>query len=715
MLLRDAPPEPIRLQTAAIAPGVVLALLPDADEQEEMRESFAMPHRVPYGTVSVSHGGRSRRIAALRLGEDGAGFEPGEVGLGRMAAPLDEASRRRLLSFLLGFCRSAFRLGSSPTFASTCRRLVVEAVPCAGVAVPVARLSPGLILVRGVTVPAGSMLHLVGEQAAFPSAMRGSGCVADASWGGLQVVERPAPGSVLLADCAQPLHWVIEAEAAGLPHLLELVEAGAPGAAALRAACLAALAPLAVAGSAEAALVSDIQLVSPVPARVHDDPAAAVGGALELAVADEDGGIFLRGWFRDPLGLVSGLSLLTVAGAEEIAPEALHRVRRPDLAKRLAAAAHGQEPRPGFLARVVDPSRGHTRQPQVLLRLRSGAMVILAPTVRSLDAAAARDAVLGSVDLAEAGTRLFDGCIAPATRALHSQALRERGTPTVTRIGRQVVRPEVSLLVPVYRNLGFLRAQMAALSGDPGLRRTELVLALDSPEQQAELEHLLRGLHLLHDFPVTLVVMARNCGFAAATNAAAEHARAPVLMMLNSDVVPARPGWLSMMLAALRSRGVGAVGPKLLFDDDSIQHAGMHYERDTDGIWFNRHYHKGMPRSWAPAMRARRVPGVTGGALMLRASSFAAVGGVCEDYVIGDYEDSDLCLRLQGRGETIAYVPGAELYHFERRSMSLHGGYSRTLASSYNRRLHHLRWDAAMESVMRAARGRDAAGHGDRA
>ncbi len=64
--------------------------------------------------------------------------------------------------------------------------------------------------------------------------------------------------------------------------------------------------------------------------------------------------------------------------------------------------------------------------------------------------------------------------------------------------------------------------------------------------------------------------------------------------------------------------GVGAVGPKLLFDDGSIQHAGLFFQRDPDGMWLNAHYHKGMPRAWPQGCARRRVPGVTGAALLVR-------------------------------------------------------------------------------------------------
>jgi GT2 family glycosyltransferase len=201
-----------------------------------------------------------------------------------------------------------------------------------------------------------------------------------------------------------------------------------------------------------------------------------------------------------------------------------------------------------------------------------------------------------------------------------------------------------------------------------------------------------------------LVVMPRNLGYAAANNAGAAVARGAALLLLNSDVVPARPGWLTAMRGALAGKGVGAVGPKLLFDDGSLQHAGLLFRRDEAGIWFNAHYHKGLPRGWAPANRRRAVPGVTGAALMVRRALFEALGGISEDYIIGDYEDSDFCLRLRATGASIVYVPEAELFHFERRSIHLHSGYTRTLASLYNRRLHHRRWDGAMATLM-ARRG----------
>ena len=204
--------------------------------------------------------------------------------------------------------------------------------------------------------------------------------------------------------------------------------------------------------------------------------------------------------------------------------------------------------------------------------------------------------------------------------------------------------------------------------------------------------------------------MPGNFGYAAACNAGARQASASVLLLLNSDVIPSGPGWLTTLMAPLTDAKVTAVGPKLLFEDGSIQHAGLYFERDEDGLWFNRHYHKGMPRRWPAANLRATVPGVTGAALLVRRSMFEWVGGICEDYVIGDYEDSDFCLRMRESGGRTVYVPRAELFHFERRSIHLHQGYTQTHASLYNRLLHHERWDGSMAAAMDEAgsRGRSA-------
>jgi GT2 family glycosyltransferase len=456
-------------------------------------------------------------------------------------------------------------------------------------------------------------------------------------------------------------------------------------------------------------LLRDLQLLAPAARpRQLAQPDRPFGAALEMALCDHGGGAFFRGWIRDPLGLVAGATLCSPYGERPVPVASLGRFARPDLVERFADSPFGGAGhRPGFVAHLEDAAVRPVSQWSMRVELTTGDSVTLVAPPAILHPQRARDAVLGAVAPGDVTPALMETCIAPAVAPLHRAVLALRQPPEEIQIGsapQAAGGPSstVSVVVPLYRNLRFLRPQYASLARDPALREAaELIYVLDSPEQLGEVEHLLRGLHGLYRMPLRLLAHPANFGYATACNAGAAVARAPVLLMLNSDVVPASRDWLRPLLAALEGEpALAAVGPKLLFEDGSLQHAGLFFEQGPGGEWFNNHYHKGFPRAFPGARRARLVPAVTGAALCVRRAAFEAAGGFCTDYVIGDYEDSDLCLKLRAGGGEIAYVPESELYHFERQSIREHAGYARTLAAAYNRRLHHQRWASTIAQLM---------------
>lgn len=85
-------------------------------------------------------------------------------------------------------------------------------------------------------------------------------------------------------------------------------------------------------------------------------------------------------------------------------------------------------------------------------------------------------------------------------------------------------------------------------------------------------------------------------------------------------------------------------------------------------MWTNEHYFKGLHSDLPAANVPRQVPAVTGACLMIDARVYAAVGGLSGIYIQGDYEDSDLCLRLLQTGRENWYFPQVTLYHLEAQS-----------------------------------------------
>jgi GT2 family glycosyltransferase len=448
--------------------------------------------------------------------------------------------------------------------------------------------------------------------------------------------------------------------------------------------------------------IRDAQLLAMAPPRAAAEPSNAIAASIDRALSDHAGGVFAYGWIQDPLKLMRGMTLRGPFGAVAIPPGAMFPITRADVTKRFENAPFGNpDTRPGFVVHIPDAGAGPVAQWRMELALGSGQAIELIAGPALLPAAQAREAVLRAVNPLDVGPDLLDRCIAPAAQRLHAAASAQPVGLDIVQIGAPPQAPPVSIVIPLYRNLRFVRHQVAAFARDPFLLGCQVIMVLDSPEQRAEAEHLLRGVCGLAGLSVTLALHGRNAGYATACNSGASLATAPHLLQLNSDVIPDRNGWLELLLRRLASdRGIGCVGPKLMFDDGSLQHAGLYFARGPHDDWYNCHYFKGFPRHYREANQARRVPGVTGAAMLMPRAAWDEVGGFHADYIVGDYEDSDLCLRLRQAGFDIWYEPAAELFHFERQSIAQHGGYSGTVAAAYNRRLHHRRWADTIEQVM---------------
>jgi GT2 family glycosyltransferase len=675
-------------------------------------------------TVPTSWGGE-RTLAVLRC-HAGAGTltfhdetgqpvastsatAPTDFDAGLLMSGLDGTARLRIVRLLLDFCRSAFSLQNDARFAGLCRRLILELSPTPSVLA--ARCAPTrqLVLCDG-SVSAGfgevnATVVLTGTAMRRLDVSPAVGTVPDKR-GRLPihlVIDRALCGSetlvVLLGRTGLACRTVTGASAE-LPTLLEWLERRKPCPAALRDHVMRALANRAADEPQAAAAVRELQVLLPLPRRHVASPDRPVGGDIDVAISTGNGGLFVAGWLHDPHGMVEGLRVTSPFGDERTITDLPHRFPREDVSAIYKSSAPAGFA--AFLAGATDPAP--VLQYRCEFLLRSGGRIDIVPPPRPLNPADVRAAVLGSMPPAFVTLAALESCIGPAAAPIHAALVSNLTAPEIVRYGAPVADPAVSVIIPLYRNLEFLRFQLAAFAIDPamnGADSAEIILVLDSPEQRAELQHYLHGLFGLYGMPLTLVVHASNHGYSSANNSGAAIARGRHLLFLNSDVIPDRPGWLPLLVAGLEaSPETGAVGPKLLFEDDSLQHAGLFFGRDYRGRWINQHYHKGMPRDFAPACRPRAVPGVTGACLLMPRTVFDEVGGFTRDYIIGDYEDSDLCLKIRATGREIHYLPAAELYHLERQSISRHAGYTRGVASEYNAWLHAGRWSDLMEDLM---------------
>lgn len=610
---------------------------------------------------------------------------------------LDETGKLRLVRQLLDVCRDLFQLKHDTAYGRLCRSLLTDLAPHAASLTPEAVISQHLAL-AGMPVPGhiGDIVDviIIGDRGITIGLHKPLKVGKGRS---LILLDRAAlkVGSLLVVVGSQGFATARIAAQPQTPFLAWL-QANKPIATTTRAFVMRCVAEIADEDTSAAALLRELELFQPAVRRNLTDKKMPVGAAIELLIGDGQGGIFVKGWVRDPHQLTREAHLVAVGIKSQRLDDIWLRFPRPDIDKHY----DGHSGTLGFVAFLPDVGtiRG---QAKVELQLGSGATLEILARPAQGTPVQLRDAVLGGVPPEHLTTEAIARVIAPAAVPLHGQHLAARREPDIVQLGTRPKKPLYSLIIPLYRNLDYLRFQIGSFATDPEMAQAEIIFVLDSPEQRPDLVHFLSGLHQLYALSMTIMIMSGNFGYAAANNAGAAIAQGKFLVLLNSDVVPEAAGWLQKLVAPLlKGRDVVASGARLLFDDHSLQHAGMRFTRDAGGHWLNLHYHKGAPRDFAPALETRSVPAVTGAALLVRRQAFLDVGGFTEDYIIGDYEDSDLCLKLRAAGGDIYYCPEAVLFHFERKSINRHAGYQRSVAGLYNRWLAGQRWGSAMQALM---------------
>jgi len=262
--------------------------------------------------------------------------------------------------------------------------------------------------------------------------------------------------------------------------------------------------------------------------------------------------------------------------------------------------------------------------------------------------------------------------------------------------GPTLEQPRASVVVPLYGRFDFVEHQMLEWVKDLAVgTEIELIYVVDDPNIAEAMFHEAIMLYRMYKVPFRVAISGHNRGFSAANNLGASQARGEILVFLNSDVIPCRPGWISGLCDVLQANPqYGAVGPRLLYPDGSIQHAGMKFMWHPEfNVWTNQHPYSGLMPEHDPAHTLTSMPAITGACLVIPRLHFKAVAGWDTDYLVGDFEDSDLCLKLRAQGLEIGYVPDFELIHLERQSIPLlgNGGYRQQL-TLLNARRHQQRW-----------------------
>ena len=245
------------------------------------------------------------------------------------------------------------------------------------------------------------------------------------------------------------------------------------------------------------------------------------------------------------------------------------------------------------------------------------------------------------------------------------------GTPGYYKTDYTMAHPgRVSILIPTCDHIRDLETCVESIYARTTYPDFEILLIENNSKEEQTFRSYER---MRKEHPDTLKVVTwtgKGFNYSALNNFGARYATGEYLLLLNNDTEVITPGWLEEMVMYAQQKRVGCVGAKLLYPDDTIQHAGVGF--GIGGV--AGHLHKYFPATSDGYMGrlnyVQDVYGDTAACLLIRKEIYDEVHGLDESYAVA-FNDVDFCVRVREAGYTNVFTPFAQLYHYESKSRGM--------------------------------------------
>jgi GT2 family glycosyltransferase len=222
--------------------------------------------------------------------------------------------------------------------------------------------------------------------------------------------------------------------------------------------------------------------------------------------------------------------------------------------------------------------------------------------------------------------------------------------------------PLASILIPTRNGLKLLRNCIDSIETLTRYSSYEIIVIDNGSDEPATLEYL-RELETRE--AVRVIRDDRPFNYSALNNLAASVARGQVLVLLNNDVQIISHDWLGELVAQAIRPIAGAVGARLWYGNNTLQHAGLLLGVGGVANPAHHRFSRLQPDYFGRSMLTQSFSAVTAACLAVRRELYLKMGGLDEINLAVAFNDVDFCLRLREAGYSNIYAPYAELYHHE--------------------------------------------------
>lgn len=276
-----------------------------------------------------------------------------------------------------------------------------------------------------------------------------------------------------------------------------------------------------------------------------------------------------------------------------------------------------------------------------------------------------------------------------------SGKVTDASIPSVYKIDYEIKdNPMISILIPNKDYIEDLSKCINSILDKSTYDNYEIIVI----ENNSELESTFAYYKAIESYEkVRVVYWEKEFNYSAINNFGATFAKGEYILLLNNDMEIISPDWMQEMLMFAQRKDVGAVGAKLYYPDNTVQHAGIII--GIGGV--AGHSHKNYARDaygyCSRLQLAQNLSAVTAACMLLRKDVFDEVNGLDEGFKVA-FNDVDLCMKIREAGYLIVFTPFAELYHYESKSR----GYENTpeKVARFNSEIQRFysKWDPVLEA-----------------
>ena len=221
-------------------------------------------------------------------------------------------------------------------------------------------------------------------------------------------------------------------------------------------------------------------------------------------------------------------------------------------------------------------------------------------------------------------------------------------------------KPLVSILIPNKDQVDTLDKCLQSIEERTDYDNYEIIIIENNSTEQKTFDYY----NQICNDKIRVVYWKKEFNYSAINNFGVDQAKGEYLLLLNNDMEVISRDWMSELLGHCQRPEVGAVGARLYYPDDTVQHAGIIIGiGGVAGSVF-----VGMKRGYTGYMHRAAIQqdlsAVTAACMMIKRSVFEEAGRLEEQLKVA-FNDVDLCLKIRKNGYLIVYDPYVELYHYE--------------------------------------------------